>query len=212
MVIDVGTGAKAIPTKCVRIAKEEYYGTVIDAYMLTHYHSAHIGALDRILKNTKIKKLYLPTPKTESETIFCELIKEVAKDCKIVTYDRGETVTFEKVEIESTPYSLLERSTHPVIALNFSFSGKSVTFVTPSISESKVNFEAESFVSSASAVICGTHGAIAHENVPFLTCDSHKKVYLSPYEEIDEHTVFGDAKFVCIQKEKDGFAFLRLVF
>ncbi len=208
--IDVGNGSKKIPQYLVDIAKIEYYETELDGYMLTHYHTRHISTISKILIDTEIKTIYLPEPVTDKEMLVLDGIISVADTAKIVMYRRGEAVELGDVQIEALDYTLLERSEHPVIAMNLSAGGKSVAYVGASVTESLACVQAEEFIRGAGAVICGSHGPVVKEYDPFLSFSPDTKVYLSPYEETDENIVFPLGKYMLAKADGDGYARIKL--
>ncbi len=207
--IDVGNGAKKVTKYSFEIMQREYYETDFDGYMLTHYHSRHISTVKTALTENRIKKLYLPKPENGKEAGFYKSIKEVASESLIITYERGEPIKFGKAEITTSEYTMLERSTHPVIAMKISASGKSIAYIGSSVTESSAYIKANEFVSDVGAVICGAHGPSVKENHRFLSFELGKPVYLCPYEEAEETVLFPSATYVKPTLEDDGFAVLR---
>lgn len=209
--VDIGNGSKKLPTDTIENIKNDYYEVAIDGYMLTHYHSAHIGTVSRLLQNTKIKSLYLPAPNNDKEASIRDQIKAIAPHCKIIEYERGQKVNIGKIDIQTTKLSLLERSEHPVICMRFSCGQKSITYIASSVSESDVYVQAEEFIAESDAIICGRHGPITKENNKFLSYSSAKQVYISPYEDIDENAVFEGGAFTYITPSSDtviGFSLI----
>ncbi len=193
--IDVGNGSRRVTDELLEEVKNDYYEVAIDGYMLTHYHTLHIGTVSKLLSSTKIKALYLPEPETEKEKSIYAQIKALDKQCSIIEYKRGQAISFGSVEIKTTPYSLLERSEHPVICMQFSANKKSITYLGSSVSESNINVSAEQFIGNSSAIICGRHGPITKENNKFLSYTDSKPVYLSPFEDTNELLAFENGKF-----------------
>lgn len=198
--IDVGNGSRRVTDEMLEEVKNEYYEVAIDGYMLTHYHSLHIGTVSKLLSSTKIKALYLPLPETEKEQNIYTQIKDIARQYKIIEYKRGDAFKFGEVEIKTTSYSLLERSEHPVICMQFSSNGKSITYLGSSVSESNINVSAEQFISQSGAIICGRHGPITKEDNKFISYTDEKSVYLSPFEDTNEQTAFENGKFYYLEE------------
>ncbi len=204
--IDISNGSQKIPKYCIDTAKNEYYETGLDGYMLTHYHGRHTATFTKLSASDKIKVMYLPTPYTDSEKQIFNEISKSANNTKIVVYDRGDTVEFGKVSISTVDYTLLERSTHPVIALKISAENKSVVYLGASIAESSAYAQAEEFINGAGAVICGFHGPTVKENYKFLSFVKGSNVYLSPYENVNENKVFPFGEYKYIEADSDGYA------
>lgn len=212
MYIDVGNGSKGIPSMGVSYAKSEYYETQVDAYMLTHYHSAHIGTLKRMLIDVNIKTLYLPYPETENEKRFYENILMHTKECEIINFKRGEIVRFGDVKVQMSNYCLLERSGHPVIAMKISANERAITYLGSSVSESGEAFSAERFIAESNVIICGNHGPSSNEDLRYYSYGGNMKVYLSPFCEIDEEIAFRDGSYHFLQADEDGILKVKFSF
>ena len=210
MYIDIGNGSKTVPMYGVKEARESYYETELDAYMLTHYHSLHIKTFKRLVNNIEIKTLYLPTPETESEQTYYGIICELMKNSKIITYKRGDTVTFGNAKIESIKRCVLERSEHPVMAMCFTYGKKSVTYLGSSISESDICIDAEKFIAKSDAIICGRHGPVTKEDNKFLAYRINVPVYLSPFEDTNELVAFEGGKYTRLIANEEKIAGITL--
>ena len=68
--------------------------TEIDGYILTHYHSGHITALELITQREIVRTLYLPTPKTNDEITYSKTLWEIAKQkgIDVCFYTDGEKI------------------------------------------------------------------------------------------------------------------------
>ena len=204
MYIDVGNGSKVMPSMGVNYAKSEYYETYLDAYMLTHYHSAHIGTMKRMLIDVRIKTLYLPYPETENEKRFYENILMHTKECEIINFKRGEIVRFGDIKVQMSDYCLLERSGHPVMIMKISANERAITYLGSSASESGEVFSAERFIAESDVIICGNHGPSPREDLKYYSYGSDMKVYLSPFGELDEEIAFRDGSYHFLQTDEDG--------
>jgi len=150
--------------------------TEIEAYMLTHYHSRHINALDRLTDNFMVRSIILPTPITDNDMSVFESICAMAeeKNIRMVCIDRqhGDTLTFCRTEIETYPYTILSRSTHPVIAVRFSSDEETLMYLGGSFNEgdeSVMNHARE-----ADYLIFGGHSPIYKK--AFDAAELHKSV------------------------------------
>lgn len=193
--VDIGNGGKSLPVPTLAISETRYYQTKLGGYMFTHYHSAHIGTLKYLLSARYIEKLYLPTPETDSERSFYHSIVRIAEgQTEIISFVRGETVRFENAVIDTLPYTLLERSTHPTVAVKITLREKSLTFVGSSVMEAQSAFYVSKMLNGCKTVILGCHGPKNKESFKFLA-PSDINVYLSPYETYDETNIFVGARF-----------------
>ncbi len=169
MYVDVGIGGKALPREGVELS-DEYYSTVsLDGFMLTHYHSGHISVVKYMLLHYDIGALYLPEPENDNDRSVFEDIKSIAEGCNIVIYKRGEDVEFGNVTLETFEYSLLERSTHPVLMLEINLGDKQILWLGSSVTESELAFEAERSIAESEAVILGHHGPTLKESIRFYS-------------------------------------------
>lgn len=204
--IDIGNGGKNVPKYAIGFTETRYYQTRLDAYMITHYHSAHIGTIKYLLSVGYIKSIYLPVPETEKEISFCNsILKTVSDECETITFVRGETVAFYGVEIETLPYSLLSRSTHPPLAVKVSFGGGSLVWLGASVMESDAAFFVSEMLVGCKTAILGRHGPKTKENIKFIA-PSDISVYVSPFEDSSEGDVFSGGSFTYLTEDGDGFS------
>lgn len=203
-VVDVGNGSYKMPSKGAQSAKRDFYETSVDAFVLTHYHVDHIGAVKRLERTERIKRLIIPLPETEKEEQIYNVILAFAGNMEVQTYKRGEEITLGKATLTTLPRSTVERSMHPVIALKIQTLTSAITFIGGSVSESDGLIEAERMLSSSSAVIIGTHGPVRKEEEKLLFIAEEAKVYISPYAE--SVGVRGNG----IDTDAQGFAQLRV--
>ena len=201
MLIDVGNGAYNVARLGVAAMKNDYYRTSLDAFMLTHYHSDHIGLVKSLLLDTKVKEFYLPLPMTDKETGFYDQIAELCGEERIRLYDRGEAIGFGDVTVQTVPFCMLERSTHPVISLGISWGNKSIAYVCGAIQESAAVKYAEELIAGSSAVILGAHNPKNKYEESFVGFSEGKTVYLSPFEEVDESLMLPGGRYVPLGEE-----------
>ena len=211
VLIDICNGSRAVPERGSEEILESFYETEIDIYMLTHYHTDHIGTLKRMLRRCRIDKIYLPKPENErEEAVFAELVR-VSEHTEPVEYKRGEPISIGEASVITLPYSLIERSEHPVIGLEISTAVTSLTYLGSSVSESGVMLEAEVMVGRADTLICGSHGPVTKENIPYLGFDPECEVLLSPFEDSNEGELFRGGSFFSIREDSvSGIARARI--
>lgn len=201
--IDIGNGGKSLPVPTLDLSETRYYRTKLSGYMFTHYHSSHIGTIKYLLSVGYIEKLYLPVPETESEQSFYNSIVRIAEgQSETVSFVRGETVKFEKAVIDTLPYNLLERSTHPPIAVKIAFGESSLTFVGSSVMEAGSAFYVSKMLDGCKTVVLGNHGPKNKESFKFFA-PSDVNVYLSPYETYDETNIFSGGSFHYLRPDTD---------
>ena len=164
------------------------------------------------MRTYRIKTLYLPYPETEKDKSFYNSMLPHIDGCETVMYQRGESVSFGKAEIETSEQSFLERSEHPVMLLKISFGDRAVTYLGSSVTESELFPVAEEFISDSGTIICGRHGPVTKEFYKFYLFNEGTEVILSPYEDTDEQTAFPNGEFVYLEEDEDGFARFKLKF
>ncbi len=152
----------------------------IEAYMLTHYHTKHVAALSKLTDRCIIRTLILPEPVTESDSeVFGKLV-DVAeeKNIRIVITDRseGDTVYFNKTEIETYQLTILSRSTHPVVDLRLSYGGQELMLLGGSFNEGSEIIREHA--RDAEVIIFGCHSPVYKKVFDPVIAES-KTVYLS---------------------------------
>ncbi len=205
MLIDIGKGGKSVPTFGTEMMQSEYYETRPDAFMLTHYHSLHISTVRHLIRNYRIKRIYLPTPESENDEKIYRSIQKYLSETETVVYTRGEDVEFGSLSVSTAQYSLLERSTHPVSALRISDGKRSLLWVGSSVTESEVALSVNRWLSESSVVIVGSHGPKEKENIPYYTViPSVTEIFLSPYVTCDGVKLFGGIYFESLEADSEG--------
>ncbi len=151
------------------IRSKSYYATEIDTYILTHYHNLHLGSVRRLSEQTLVRKLFLPYPQTEDEYYIMLSLLELAETCGIpvTVFDRGEKLPLHTdFTLFVSDETYLTRSTHPTFYVAVQASDKLLLYLGESAHESeRLAPQFSSLISSADAVIFGTHGPKA--KVPF---------------------------------------------
>jgi len=152
--------------------------TEIEAYLLTHYHTRHISALEKLTDNCIVRTLILPDPVTETDTsVYTEILQMAEeKNIGIILTDRteGDTVYFNDAEAETYAYTLLSRSAHPVTALRLSLGDTVYLYLGGSANEGDERIL--NHISGADCLIFG----------------GHSPVYKTPF---DEKTAFDSGFF-----------------
>lgn len=202
--IDIGRGGKSLPALGLEKAKTSYCETSVDAFMLTHYHADHISTLKKLVPLYRIETVYLPYPETDSDFSVLESIEKSVSGCSFVMYTRGDEIRFGDITLETQPYSLLERSTHPVISLGIVFEGVRLFYAGESLSESDAAFFAEGRISISDAVISGHHGPVHKEEIKYYSTASGCPVFVSPYAGGASGTLFPGADIRYLEAEDDG--------
>ncbi len=208
MYIDLGIGGKALPCEGIELSEERYAEVSLDAFMLTHYHSGHISTIKNLLLWNRIDRFYLPEPENEKDSSVLENLKRVISETEIVMYERGETVEFGKIAVTPGEYSLLERSTHPVLMLEIDLGEKQILWLGSSVTESVVALDAESALTKSEAVILGKHGPTMKESIKFYSSPPKNiPIIASPYA---FEWRYGLDVTQTLEADADGFAFFAM--
>lgn len=156
--------------------------TEIEAYMLTHYHKKHIATLAKLTDNFIVRTLILPVPITETDTDVFTAVYSMCREKKIALVltdsQNGDTVYFNGVEADVYPYTLLSRSTHPVIALRLSTDEQEIMYLGGSFNEG--DRAITHHASEAEYLIFGGHSPVYKKVFDPQIAES-KTVYLSEY-------------------------------
>lgn len=213
LLIDIGNGGKALPTLGTEIMMTEYYETRPDALMLTHYHSLHIGTVRYLTQNYRIKRIYVPMPESENDKKIYRSMEKYLADTETVIYYRGETIEHGSLKVSTSDYTVLERSTHPVMTVSISDGTRSLLWLGSSVTESEIAVGADRLLSESSAVISGSHGPKEKENIPYVTViPSVTEIFLSPFSTADGTKLFGGVYFKTMTANGDGIVKERFKF
>jgi len=157
--IDISTGGYSHLLAAASGA-EELYGEEIDHLVLTHLHSNHISSINRLSKNIKIRNILLPTAETENDaTVIRSLTKLLGDEINICFYNRcsESSLDIEDYSVILPRYIMIDRSTHPIIALEIRNGTHEIAYVGAASNESENEHLRELFALSE-VVILGNHG------------------------------------------------------
>ncbi len=124
MLIDLSSGA-VLASRSMSDVLSDHRITEIDTCMLTHLHRRHAILLDKLQSRRVIHRILLPEPATEAEANIAADIADVASayGASLSFYRPGgtQTLVFEDVTVRSAAPVYLDRSTHPLLAMRFTF-------------------------------------------------------------------------------------------
>ncbi len=140
----------------------------IDAYMLTHLHQKHIRSVGKLCGSTYVEKLLIPMPETNDELQYFTAISAVAEryGVPVETYARGDGIAFGSVSIRSDT-ATIKRSTHPVVILSAESPREEFLYVSSSVHESELLYEAMEFAANAKRIIFGIHGPVMRSSADY---------------------------------------------
>ncbi len=202
--VDIGIGGKALPREGIELSEEKYCEVSLDGFMLTHYHSGHISTVKNLLLWNRINTFYLPEPECENDIKVLDNLRKTITESEIIMYKRGERMEFGNITVKPSEYSLMERSTHPVMMLEIDLGEKQILWLGSSVTESPVALDAESSLTRAEAVILGKHGPTMKESIKFYSyAPENIPIIASPYA---FEWKYGLEANVFLETDKDGFA------
>ena len=120
------------------VLAEEAGATEVEALLLTHYHARHVGSVERLLCQKKVRRLWLPEPVTQTDASVMLRLVQIAETCgaECRLYGAGEAfVIFETLTLKASGPEQIARSTHPVLTLRLSDSRSSVLYWGKSLEE-----------------------------------------------------------------------------
>lgn len=182
LICEVSDGSYTFASKLAS-QRTTFNSSEIEAYMLTHYHSRHTATLSRLTDNCIVRTLILPDPVTETDTKVHNTLVNLAREkgIHIIYTDRanGDTVYFNDAEIETYPFALLNRSTHPIAAVRLSYGDTSFMYLGGSFNEGNEVISAHA--AEADYVIFGGHSPVYKKALdPAITAKA-TAVYLSEW-------------------------------
>jgi competence protein ComEC len=165
-VCDLSNGSLSSMTAAAREAKRQG-ATELSVFMLTHYHTRTSGALVSLLARETVRALWLPVPADEEDyyLLLACLEKAEAAGVPVYMYAPGETLrVFEQGSLTLETASL-GRSVQPVLLVSLDVSdgdtGKDrLVYCGSAVFESDLADVAAELISSADAVIFGSHGPL----------------------------------------------------
>ncbi len=198
-VIDISYGGKTPAQTALISAKDKFYDNRIDAYILTHYHNYHPATIDKITRMYYIDTLYIPLTSDEDDKSIAETITVICKEngVKCVYYDKPiELSDIAEISLNS---GYVRRSVHPVISVDMSFDGYTVSYCSPAY------LERSEVRSLSPAVFFGAHGPkvkpVEREFITLLSVYANETVR-------SEYNITSDKEVILTQK--DGFEVLRI--
>ncbi len=157
---DVSDGSYSGIYTLTEAMSEHIYDDRFDGVMLTHYHRRHGAMLFRLSREHYIELLILPEPETEEESLYLSDLMVIAEEegMTVEFYRRGEEFSLCGMTVEAIPRSMIERSTHPLIALSFTGADRSAAYIGAEAYPAAGGF-------SESLLIFGGHGPLIREEI-----------------------------------------------
>ncbi len=161
LICDLGDGAYTPLRNAARQAAR-LGATEINTLMLTHYHTRHISAVQRMADTTTLRRLLLPTPSTDREREIVRDITEQADllDLEVAFYPDGIPIHFGQTTLTPHTRTLLDRSAQPLLLLHVERGGEALTYIGASVGESALAELADEYAAASDRIILGKHGPI----------------------------------------------------
>lgn len=180
LICDFSDGTKSISEEAVDALLSDLYCIGIEGYMLTHYHVRHITTIGNSLRNHYIRTLLLPEPITDDEKSIAKAIEQLADRYggSVTYYVIGEEFDFCGAKIIAEKYAHAY-STHPTVAMRFSYGGSGITYLGTGYTDSKSASALLTLALESDTVIMGGHGPKQHDT-EYLINRHGGKIYVSP--------------------------------
>ena len=163
VLIDISNGAKGAVYDAYRTLSEKQI-TELDALILTHYDRKHDAMIASLCKQTVVRSIYLPTPKSDKEMeIYLAICHaDYARRVACHTYDPLlEELHFGNARIVPMEKAHLSRSAVPVTVFSVDAFGERVTYASAAAWEHRDDdFQAafDEILAHTEYLICGGHG------------------------------------------------------
>jgi glyoxylase-like metal-dependent hydrolase (beta-lactamase superfamily II) len=161
IVCDMSDGSYSSLSAAVRDVSENGISE-IEALVLTHYHKKHSYSVGRLMDATKVRSLWLPMPRNESDYyVFASLYDRAAEaGVAVVTYGYGEPLRIFSDASITLNKEYISRSTHPVLSLSLETVAAEVRYFGSSSNELDTFAQTELTSDKPGALILGAHGPI----------------------------------------------------
>ena len=190
--IDISYGSSGINTD-VNVGICEHLDTELDYYILSHYHFDHINAIRKFNEYTLVRKLLLPIPQNDTDTLYAEMLTEAADRLNIAYefFESEKDIDLCGISFSSLALERKNKSSHPYITLLFKCPGQNIVY-SSGVDERSDSHEAfKSVLNDADTVITSTHPAPARgllelisESARLITFD---EAYIPGESENDIH-------------------------
>ena len=180
IICDFSDGTRSISEEALDTLTDDFYCVDIDGYMLTHYHVRHISTIGRILRNNYLRTVILPEPETEDERNIARALEQLSHRYggKVIYYEIGAEFEIYGSKILAEKHAHYS-SSHPTVAVRFSYGETSIAYLGAGFSESKATPDMLAPALDADTVIMGAHGPTQKKTEYYLHVHG-QKIYVSP--------------------------------
>ncbi len=150
--------------------------TELEVCVLTHYHNRYIPTLAKLMQETVVKTLVLPTPLHDEETEISRSLRELAVGAGVAVqfYRRGEDdILFGEAGVSFLPYAMLDRSVQPLLGLQISANGEDIVYLGGAAFEADRNGAfsdaRDAALGQCEFLLLGVHGPLYKATLPPLS-------------------------------------------
>ena len=151
-VIDIGNGYSGSLYQALQTAEKSVCGET-ETLVLTHFHTAHISTLSRLLASFKVREVAVPSELKAEELAFLEETAS-AFGAKLTRYDFGDSLSMGDVCVSIAEPLYIKRSVQPVVRIDISAVGESFVYLGSSYPEACLNPD----IPRGATVCLGSHG------------------------------------------------------
>lgn len=168
VLIDASDGSSGFSRELMYAAENEG-ATELSALILTHMHRKHISSVASLTDNIIVRKVFLPEAESEGDIeIFeslCALLER--RGIKYSVFSRrGDEISHDGIGFQYLGYTMLSRSTHPVVAFELTVGGKRFAYFGSSFGE---NVSLDDIVHGADTVFLGAHPPVRKKQIEIET-------------------------------------------
>ena len=161
-VVDVSSGSSAFISKLIGEAEADR-AVEIETFVLTHYHANHVSSVGKVVGRNIVRQILLPVPETENDLSVCDSLVQICRKAgtEIRFYERedGKNANTGNVVLRFYDYSILSRSTHPIVCFSAKVGEENMTYLGSSFSEGSAG--AVTDASDADVVFFGAHPPVS---------------------------------------------------
>lgn len=159
--VDVSDGSSGFSYDLIKASRESGM-TEADSLVLTHLHKKHVTYTAYLADSVILRRVYIPSPENDEDIAVCESIikscNERGVDVTVYSRSFGEVIDMENASISLCDYTLLKRSTHPVITFGIELGNEKFVYAGGSSNESVQDIS--NLISTADTVFFGVHPPI----------------------------------------------------
>lgn len=151
-VIDIGNGYSGSLYPALQTSEKSVCGET-EILVLTHFHTAHISTLSRLLASFKVREVAVPSVLKADELAS---LKETASafGAKLTLYDFKDSLSMGDAHVSIAEPLYIKRSVQPVVRIDISAEGEDFVYLGASYPEACLDPD----IPRGAAVCLGSHG------------------------------------------------------